>query len=61
MLKSLCLMIFSVIMFTANAQQLFSTCVAHGGGDWDHSAMVKALELTCNEQIRQSGNAAEAI
>lgn len=30
---------------TANAQQLFSTCVAQGGGDWDHSALVKALEL----------------
>jgi 2-hydroxy-3-oxopropionate reductase len=30
---------------TASAQQLFSACVAHGGGDWDHSAMVKALEL----------------
>ena len=29
---------------TANAQQLFSACVAQGGGDWDHSAMVKALE-----------------
>jgi 2-hydroxy-3-oxopropionate reductase len=29
---------------TANAQQLFSACVAAGGKDWDHSAMVKALE-----------------
>ena len=28
---------------TANAQQLFSACVAHGGAGWDHSAMVKAL------------------
>ena len=30
---------------TATAQQLFNACAAQGGGDWDHSAMVKALEL----------------
>ena len=30
---------------TANAQQLFSACAAHGGEGWDHSALVKALEL----------------
>jgi 2-hydroxy-3-oxopropionate reductase len=29
---------------TASAQQLFASCVAQGGADWDHSAMVKALE-----------------
>ncbi|MBR0653520.1 2-hydroxy-3-oxopropionate reductase [Plastoroseomonas arctica] len=29
---------------TANAQQLFSACAGLGGADWDHSAMVKALE-----------------
>jgi len=29
---------------TAMAQQLFSACVAAGGGGWDHSGMVKALE-----------------
>ena len=29
---------------TANAQQLFSACVAQGGAGWDHSAMVKAIE-----------------
>lgn len=29
---------------TANAQQLFSACVAQGGADWDHSAMVRAIE-----------------
>jgi 2-hydroxy-3-oxopropionate reductase len=27
---------------TANAQQLFSVCVAQGGKGWDHSAMVRA-------------------
>jgi 2-hydroxy-3-oxopropionate reductase len=30
---------------TANAQQLFNACRANGGAKWDHSAMVKALEL----------------
>lgn len=30
---------------TAIAQQMFSTCVAHGGADLDHSAMVRAIEL----------------
>ena len=29
---------------TALAQQLFTSCVAQGGGAWDHSAMVRALE-----------------
>ncbi|NIB42687.1 2-hydroxy-3-oxopropionate reductase [Pseudomaricurvus alkylphenolicus] len=36
---------------TASAQQLFSTCAANGGGDWDHSAMVRALELMANHEI----------
>jgi len=29
---------------TATAQELFNSCVANGGGDDDHSGMVKALE-----------------
>jgi len=29
---------------TALVQQLFTSCVAQGGGAWDHSAMVRALE-----------------
>lgn len=29
---------------TASTQQLFSACVAQGGGGWDHSALVRALE-----------------
>ena len=29
---------------TANAQQLFSACVAQGGEDLDHSAMVQSIE-----------------
>lgn len=30
---------------TATAQELFNSCAAHGGAEWDHSAMVKALEM----------------
>jgi 2-hydroxy-3-oxopropionate reductase len=30
---------------TATTQQLFNACAAHGGAAWDHSAMLKALEL----------------
>jgi 2-hydroxy-3-oxopropionate reductase len=36
---------------TASAQQLFSACVAHGGKAWDHSAMVRALELMAGHEI----------
>jgi 2-hydroxy-3-oxopropionate reductase len=39
---------------TANAQQLFSSCVAHGGKAWDHSAMVKALENMANFDVAKS-------
>jgi len=39
---------------TATAQQLFNACAAHGGKAWDHSAMVKALELTAGHQIAAS-------
>ena len=36
---------------TASTQQLFSACAANGGGDWDHSAMVKALELLAGHEV----------
>ena len=36
---------------TATAQELFNACVAHGGGGWDHSAMVRALETLANFKI----------
>jgi 2-hydroxy-3-oxopropionate reductase len=36
---------------TASAQNLFSTCIANGGAAWDHSAMVKALELMANHKV----------
>ncbi|HET9700926.1 MAG TPA: 2-hydroxy-3-oxopropionate reductase [Burkholderiales bacterium] len=36
---------------TSTAQQLFSACVAQGGAKWDHSAMVKALELLAAHEV----------
>jgi len=36
---------------TATAQELFNACVAHGGRAWDHSAMVRALELLADHEI----------
>jgi 2-hydroxy-3-oxopropionate reductase len=38
---------------TAMAQELFNACAAHGGAAWDHSAMVRALELLANFEIGQ--------
>jgi 2-hydroxy-3-oxopropionate reductase len=38
---------------TASAQQLFNACVAHGGAGWDHSAMLKALELLAGNNVRE--------
>ena len=40
---------------TANAQELFNACAAHGGKGWDHSAMVRALEIMANFEIGQKG------
>jgi len=39
---------------TATAQELFNSCVAHGGRAWDHSAMVRALEMMANFEIGQT-------
>ena len=36
---------------TATAQELFNACAAHGGKAWDHSAMVKALEMLANHEV----------
>ncbi|MFI4869246.1 MAG: 2-hydroxy-3-oxopropionate reductase [Steroidobacterales bacterium] len=36
---------------TATAQQLFNACVARGGRAWDHSAMVRVLELLADHEI----------
>jgi 2-hydroxy-3-oxopropionate reductase len=39
---------------TAVAQQLFNSCAAHGGKAWDHSAMVRALEMMAAHEIGES-------
>jgi 2-hydroxy-3-oxopropionate reductase len=36
---------------TAVAQQMFSSCAAHGGQAWDHSALVRALEMMASHEI----------
>jgi len=36
---------------TAGTQQLFSACVANGGAGWDHSGLVKALELMAKHEV----------
>ncbi|GLU34704.1 2-hydroxy-3-oxopropionate reductase [Trinickia caryophylli] len=41
---------------TASAQQLFSVCAAHDGSGWDHSALVRALEIMAGFEIAQSEN-----
>ncbi len=41
---------------TATAQELFNSCVAHGGKAWDHSAMVRALEKLANFEIGQQAD-----
>jgi 2-hydroxy-3-oxopropionate reductase len=40
---------------TATAQQLFSACAANGGAAWDHSALLRALEIMANFEIGQQG------
>ena len=36
---------------TATCQELFNACIAHGGAAWDHSAMVRALEIMANHEV----------
>ncbi len=38
---------------TATCMQLFNSCTAHGGKSWDHSGMVRALEIMANHEIGQ--------
>ncbi len=38
---------------TATAQELFNACAAHGGSKWDHSGMVRALEMMAAFEIGQ--------
>jgi 2-hydroxy-3-oxopropionate reductase len=37
---------------TAIAQQMFSSCAAHGGADLDHSALIMAIEGLANFSVR---------
>ena len=39
---------------TAVTHQMFSACIANGGAAWDHSALVKALEIMANHRIGSS-------
>jgi 2-hydroxy-3-oxopropionate reductase len=36
---------------TAAAQQLFNACTALGGKGWDHSAILRALEVMANHEV----------
>jgi len=45
---------------TATAQELFNSCAAHGGAAWDHSAMVRALEMMADFEIGQRVDKASA-
>jgi len=45
---------------TAAAQQLFNSCSARGGKAWDHSAMVRALEMLAGHEIGTDLNPAES-
>jgi 2-hydroxy-3-oxopropionate reductase len=38
---------------TATTQELFNACNAQGGEAWDHSALVRALELLANYKLDQ--------
>ena len=36
---------------TATAPELFNACTADGGAGWDHSAMVRALEIMASHEV----------
>ena len=38
---------------TATAQELFNSCGANGGAAWDHSGMIRALELMAGHEVGQ--------
>jgi len=44
---------------TATAQELFNACAAHGGKGWDHSGLVRALELMADHEIGAKAAGAE--
>ncbi len=41
---------------TSSAAQMMNACVANGGAAWDHSALVRALEIAANFQIAPNSN-----
>jgi 2-hydroxy-3-oxopropionate reductase len=45
---------------TATAQELLNACAARGGKAWDHSALVRALEVLANHEIATPGAAGSA-
>ncbi len=46
---------------TATAQELFNSCAAHGGSAWDHSAMVRALEMMADFEISGAPVSADVL
>jgi 2-hydroxy-3-oxopropionate reductase len=46
---------------TATVQELFNACAAHGGSAWDHSALVRALEIMANHEIGSSAGRQAAL
>jgi 2-hydroxy-3-oxopropionate reductase len=38
---------------TATAQELFNVAAANGGSKWDHSGMLRALELMAQHEVGQ--------
>jgi 2-hydroxy-3-oxopropionate reductase len=46
---------------TATCQELFNACAARGGRAWDHSAMVRALELLAAHEIGQRNGSAGTL
>ncbi len=40
---------------TATTQELFNACSANGGAGWDHSGMVRALEMMANHAVAGDG------
>ena len=45
---------------TAMCQELFNACTANGGAGWDHSGMVRALEMLANHAISAEDVASKA-
>jgi 2-hydroxy-3-oxopropionate reductase len=46
---------------TAGANALLDACAAQGGGAWDHSGLVRALELMADHEVGQGSEAGEGL